>query len=129
MTDIPANLKYCSTHTWVEILEDESVKIGITDYAQQELGEIIFVELPEFERSYTAGEECAVIESVKTAADIYCPVGGDIIEVNHELDDSPAIINVDPYGDGWLCLLWPGNTVDIDELVDADVYAEQIEQE
>ncbi len=129
MANIPENLKYCSTHTWVEILEDDSIRIGITDFAQQELGEIVFVELPEFQRSYTAGEECAVIESVKTAADIYCPVGGDIIDVNRDLDDYPAIVNADPYGDGWLCQLRPENTVDIDDLVDAEEYAEQIEQE
>ncbi|MFT5351420.1 MAG: glycine cleavage system H protein, partial [Gammaproteobacteria bacterium] len=75
MANIPANLRYSSTHIWVEILDDDSVKIGLTDFAQEELGEIVFVELPESERSYTAGEECAVIESVKTAVDIYCPLG------------------------------------------------------
>lgn len=129
MVNIPANLLYSSTHTWVEVLEDDSVRVGVTDFAQQELGEVIFVELAEFERSYTAGEECAVIESVKTAVDIYCPIGGEIIEINHDLDDNPALINADPYGDGWLFLLSPDNTVDIDELMDAEDYAEQIEQE
>ena len=129
MVNIPANLLYSSTHTWVEVLEDDSVRVGVTDFAQQELGEIIFIELPEFERSYTAGEECAVIESVKTAVDVYCPIGGEIIDVNHDLEDNPALINADPYGDGWLFQLRPDNTVDIDELVDAEDYAEQIEQE
>lgn len=129
MVNIPANLLYSSTHTWVEVLEDDSVRVGVTDFAQQELGEVIFVELAEFERSYTAGEECAVIESVKTAVDIYCPIGGEIIEINHDLDDNPALINADPYGDGWLFLLSPDNTVDIDELMEAEDYAEQIEQE
>ncbi len=129
MTNIPANLRYCSTHTWVEILEDDSVKIGITDFAQEELGEIVFVELPEIDRSYTAGEECAVIESVKTAVDVYCPVGGEIIEINYALEDEPTLINTDAYGEGWLYQLRQDNTVDIDELVDSQVYAEQIEED
>ncbi len=129
MVNIPANLRYCSTHTWVEILEDNSVKIGITDFGQQELGDVVFVELPETDRSYTAGEECAVIESVITAADVYCPVGGEIIEINHALNDNPALINTDAYGEGWLCQLRQDNTVDIDELLDPEVYAEQIEED
>lgn len=129
MANIPANLRYSSTHIWVEILDDDSVKIGLTDFAQEELGEIVFVELPESERSYTAGEECAVIESVKTAVDIYCPLGGEVIEVNHALEDNPGLINADPYGEGWLCQLAQDNTVDIDELIDSDEYAEQIEEE
>ena len=129
MVNIPANLLYSSTHAWVEVLEDDNVRVGVTNFAQQELGEIIFVELAEFERNYTAGEECAVIESVKTAVDVYCPIGGEIIEVNHDLDDNPALINADPYGDGWLFLLSPDNNVDIDELMDTEDYAEQIEQE
>jgi glycine cleavage system H protein len=129
MTNIPANLRYSSTHTWVETLEDESVRVGITDYAQEEMGEVVFIELPESERSYTAGEECAVIESVKTAADIYCPVGGEIFEINHSLNDNPTLINLDPYGEGWLFQLTQENTVDIDELVDSEEYAERIEEE
>ena len=114
MANIPANLRYSSTHTWVEILEDDSVKIGITDYAQQELGEVVFVELPEQDRSYTAGEECAVIESVKTAADLYCPVGGEVIEINYALDDNPSLLNIDTYGEGWIYRLRQDNTVDLD---------------
>ena len=128
MANIPANLRYSSTHTWVEILEDDSVRIGITDFAQQELGEIEFVELPDSERSYTAGEDCAVIESLESAVDIYCPIGGEIIDVNHKLAEDPALINSDPYGEGWLCQLEADNTVDIDELVDAEEYAELIEE-
>lgn len=129
MTSIPANLRYCATHTWVEILGDDSVKIGITDFAQEELGEIVFVELPGTDRSYTAGEECAVIESVKTAVDVYCPVGGEIMEINYALEDDPTLINTDAYGEGWLCQLRQDNTVDIDELLDSEVYAEQIEED
>ena len=129
MTNIPANLRYSSTHARVEILEDDSVKIGITDFAQQELGEIVFVELPESDRSYTAGEECAVIESVKTAVDVYCPVGGEIIVINHALDDGPTLINSDAYGEGWQYQLRQDNNVGIDELVDSEVYAERIEED
>jgi len=128
MTNIPANLRYSSTHTWVEILEDDSLKIGITDFAQHELGEIIFVELPGTARNYTAGEECAVIESVETAADNYCPVGGEIIEINYTLNDNPALNNTDAYGEGWLYQLRQNNTVDMDELIDSEEYAEQIEE-
>ena len=129
MTDIPANLRYSSAHTWVEILDDDSLRVGITDFAQEELGEILFVELPESDRNYTAGEECAVLESVKTAADIQSPVGGEIIEINHALEDNPSLINNDAYGEGWIYQLRQDNTVDLDELVDSDVYAEQIEED
>ncbi len=129
MTNIPANLRYSSSHTWVEVLEDDSVRVGITEFFQLELGEINYVELPDFERSYTAGEECAVIESAEMAIDVYCPIGGEIIDVNHDLDDNPALINADPYGEGWLFQLRPDNDIDIDELVDAEDYAEQIELE
>ena len=128
MSHIPDDLKYSSAHTWVEILEDGLLKVGITDFAQNELGDIVFVELPEEQRSYTVGEECAVVESVKSASDIYCPVTGDIMEVNRELENTPESINTDPYGTGWIFILRPENEEDLDELIDADSYSELIEE-
>ena len=129
MANIPTNLRYSSTHIWVEVLDTDCVRMGLTDFAQEELGEIVFVELPESEHSYTAGEECALVESVKTAADIYCPVGGEIVEINYDLEDNPTLINHDPYGEGWLYQLKQDNTVDIDELLDSEEYLEKIEEE
>ena len=127
MSRIPGDRKYSSAHTWTEILDNGLVKVGITDYAQKELGDIVFVELPELEAGYVAGEECAVVESVKSASDIYCPVGGEIIEVNHGLEDTPEKINTDPYGSGWLFMLRPDDMDTLDALLDADEYGELIE--
>ena len=126
MSHIPADLKYSSTHTWTEILDDGFIKVGITDYAQKELGDIVYVELPEVEDGYAAGEECAVVESVKSASDIYCPVSGEIVEVNHVLDETPEKINSDPYGSGWLFVLRPDDQDTLDELIDAEEYGELI---
>ena len=123
----PAELKYSSAHTWAEILDDDLIKVGITDYAQKELGDIVFVELPEEEHNYSAGEECAVIESVKSASDIYCPVSGEIIKVNHALEETPEKINSDPYGSGWIFILRPDDITALDELIDAEEYNELIE--
>jgi len=129
MSYIPDYLKYSSSHTWSELLDDGLVRIGITDYAQRQLGDIVYVELPETGRSYSAGDECAVVESVKSASDIYCPVSGEIIEVNRELENEPEKINADPYGGGWVFILKPDSEKDLDELVDADEYSGLIEEE
>ena len=126
MSHMPGDLKYSSTHTWTEILDDGLIKVGITDYAQKELGDIVYVELPEVEDSYAAGEECAVVESVKSASDIYCPVSGEIVEVNHVLDETPETINADPYGSGWLFVLRPDDLEALDELINAEEYGELI---
>jgi len=129
MSNVPGDLKYSSTHTWTEILDDGLIKVGITDYAQKELGDIVFVELPELEHSYTAGEECAVVESVKSASDIYCPVNGEVVEVNTALEDTPEKINTDPYGAGWIFILKPDDMESLDELIDADEYVELTEDQ
>jgi glycine cleavage system H protein len=128
MNPIPEDLKYSPAHTWSELLDDGLVRVGITDHAQKELGDIVFVELPELEREYTAGEECAVVESVKSASDIYCPVAGEIVQINQELEDMPEKINKDPYNSGWIFVLKPNDEVDLDELIDADAYTELIEE-
>lgn len=128
MSDIPSELKYASTHTWSEMQDDGTVRIGITNHAQVELGDIVFVELPETGKTYSSGTECAVVESVKSASDIYCPLNGEVVEVNNELEDSPEIINTDPYGDGWIFILQPDDISELDELLDADDYQELIEE-
>ena len=127
MSYIPDYLKYSSSHVWSELLDNGLLKIGITDFAQQQLGDIVYVELPETERSYNAGDECAIVESVKSASDIYCPVSGEIIEVNRDLEDEPEKINADPYAGGWIFILKPDSEEDLDTLIDADEYSELIE--
>ncbi|MEX2515709.1 MAG: glycine cleavage system protein GcvH [Gammaproteobacteria bacterium] len=129
MAHLPEELKYSKTHVWVELMEDGSVKVGITDHAQQELGDIVYVELPETERSFASGEECAVVESVKSASDIYCPLNGEIVSANEALKDSPETINEDPYGEGWIFTLQPDDEGEFSELLDAAGYEEFINGE
>lgn len=101
MSNIPADLRYTSSHEWVRSLPDGSVEIGITDHAQHALGDLVFVEVPEAGREVKAGEACAVVESVKTASDIYSPVGGEVTSINEKLAQNPSLVNDQPYGDGW----------------------------
>jgi len=124
MSNLPDDFRYSPAHTWSERLDDGLVRVGITDHAQHELGDIVFVELPEVEKSYSSGEECAVVESVKSASDIYCPVSGEVVEVNEVLEDSPEKINEDPYGLGWLFVIRPDDEAELDELIDANEYNE-----
>ena len=129
MSTIPGDLKYSSAHTWVESLDGGLFRVGITDHAQKELGDIVFIELPEMEHGYTAGEECAVVESVKSASDIYCPVTGEIVEINHALEDAPEKINTDPYGSGWIFILRPEDLDTLEDLIEAEEYGELIEEQ
>lgn len=129
MSDIPADLKYTSTHEWIEDEGDGTVKVGITDHAQGLLGDMVYIELPEIGRSVDAGEECAVVESVKAASDVYSPVAGEIVEVNELLSDDPDLVNKDAFGDGWLFRVQLAENVDLDELLDAAGYAEAIAAE
>lgn len=126
--EIPDDLRYTSEHEWVRVEPDGTVTIGITDYAQAQLGDIVFVELPkaEDEPVVTRDEPFAVVESVKAASDIYAPISGKVIEVNEELGGSPNTINEDPYGDGWLVRLQPKNVADVEELLDSDAYEELV---
>jgi glycine cleavage system H protein len=126
MSNLPHELKYSKNHEWVRLEDDGTVTVGITDHAQGLLGDMVFVELPEIERVVTAEEECAVVESVKAASDVYAPVGGTVIGVNSAVEDSPELVNQDPYGDGWLFKL--GDVSGLDELFDADAYAEMVEE-
>jgi len=127
MSNIPDDLKYSPSHTWADAQDDGLVRIGITDHAQEELGDIVFVELPELQKSYANGDECAVVESVKSASDIYCPVTGEITEVNYDLNDGPERINKDPYGDGWIFIIKPDDMNEYEELMSADEYNELID--
>lgn len=126
--EIPDDLHYTSEHEWVRVEPDGTVTIGITDYAQAQLGDIVFVELPKAadETEVTKDEPFAVVESVKAASDIYAPISGKILEVNEELADSPNTINEDPYGDGWLVRMQPKNVEDVEELLDSDGYEELV---
>lgn len=127
MSNIPAELKYTRTHEWLRPEDDGTYTVGISDHAQDALGDLVFVETPEVGRSVTAGEACAVVESVKAASDIYAPVAGEVIEFNAALEDDPALVNSDPYGDGWLFSLAPSDPGELGELMSAEEYAEYIE--
>ena len=106
MSNIPQQLNYTKTHEWVR-KDEEYLTVGITDHAQTMLGDLVYVELPELETSMEEGQECAVVESVKAAADVYCPVQGEIIEINEDVIENPQLINQDPYGKGWLFRVKP----------------------
>ena len=129
MSNVPNELKYTKTHEWVRTESDDSITVGITDHAQELLGDMVFVELPETEATYTSGDDCAVIESVKAASDIYCPISGEIIAVNEVLADAPETINQDPYDTGWMFKLAPEDSGEINELLDAEAYLELIAEE
>lgn len=122
MSDIPENLKYTRDHEWIAETDDGTAVVGITDHAQEALGDLVFVELPEMHRDVETGDVCAVVESVKAASDVYSPVAGNISEVNVALDDSPELVNADPYGEGWLFRLTPASPADLEELLDAQAY-------
>ncbi|HKJ18850.1 MAG TPA: glycine cleavage system protein GcvH [Xanthomonadales bacterium] len=127
MSEIPTELKYRESHEWVRQEEGEGAVVGISDHAQAELGDMVFVELPEPGMSYSQGDACAVVESVKAASDIYAPVSGEVVEVNEALEDDPGLVNTDPYGDGWLFTIEPSDASEIDGLMSADEYSEAID--
>lgn len=124
----PSNLKYTSSHEWVKTEADGTVSIGITQHAQELLGDMVFVEAPAVGRHLNAREECAVVESVKAAADVYAPISGTVTEINGDLDSSPENINSDPYG-AWMFKMKPDNATDIDALMDAAAYQAVVDSE
>ena len=124
-SNIPDQLKYAKTHEWVR-LEGNTAWVGITDHAQAELTELVFVELPEAGRTVSAGQPCAVVESVKTASDIYAPLSGEVIEVNQALTDDPGKVNADAFGDGWFFKVRMSAPSELDGLMDATSYQSQI---
>ncbi len=129
MSKTPANLKYTKSHEWVKTLPDGSVQIGITDHAQELLGDLVFIELPAVGKDVVAGKECAVVESVKAASDVYAPIAGKVLEVNGKLGDAPETLNKDAYGDGWMFRLQPADKADIDKLLDAKAYEAMVAAE
>ena len=127
MTNIPSDLKYAKSHEWVRVSGDTGV-VGITDHAQHELTDVVFVELPAVGRQVKAGEACAVVESVKTASDIYSPVSGQIVEVNKAAVDNPALVNTEPYGGGWFYKIQLSNLAELNNLLSPESYKAQIGQ-
>jgi glycine cleavage system H protein len=127
MSNIPNDLKYIKSHEWIKKLPDGNVLIGITDHAQQQLGDLVFVEVPKGGRRVAAGEACAVVESVKAASDVYSPLSGEVIEANAALADAPEILNSDPYGKGWMWKLKPSNPSEFNTLLDAAGYKKAVE--
>lgn len=124
MSDIPADLKYIASHEWVRVEGDGTVTVGVTDYAQDALGDVVYVELPEVDVVLAAGDEAGVVESVKAASDIYTPLSGTVIAVNSTLEDAPEQVNSDPYGEGWFFKLRLADAGELGELLDADGYAD-----
>ena len=125
MSKIPADLRYAKSHEWVRVA-GEIVTVGITDHAQHELTDIVFVELPEIGRTLKAGETCAVVESVKTASDVYSPVSGEVIEINPALAKKPALVNDEPYDGGWFFKLRLSGPAEVSALLSADQYRTQV---
>ncbi|PCJ49349.1 MAG: glycine cleavage system protein H [Gammaproteobacteria bacterium] len=129
MSEIPSELKYTKEHEWIRLDDEGTVVVGITDHAQELLGDMVYVELPEVDDSVASGDETGVVESVKAASDIYAPISGEIVEVNEELADAPEHVNAEPYDSGWLYKMTVGDEADLDELLTADEYAELIADE
>jgi glycine cleavage system H protein len=125
MSNVPVDLKYAKSHEWVRVSGDTAV-IGITDHAQHELTDVVFVELPEVGRQVKAGEACAVVESVKTASDIYSPVSGEVVEVNKTVVDDPALVNREPFAGGWFYKIKLTNTAELVALLTPEDYRAQI---
>ena len=125
MSNVPSDLKYAKSHEWVRVAGDTAT-VGITDHAQHELTDIVFVELPAVGRKLAAGEACAVVESVKTASDIYSPVSGEVVEVNKAAADNPALVNTEPYAGGWFFKIKLSNAAELNSLLTPENYKAQI---
>ena len=129
MSNIPSELKYAPSHEWVRNEGDGTFTVGISEHAQELLGDMVFVELPEVGDEVDAGEDCAVAESVKAASDIYAPISGEIVAINEELEDSPETVNNDAYGDGWLFRIKASDESELENLLSAEDYANTIDEE
>ena len=126
MNDIPKDLYYSESHEWLRLESDGTITLGITDHAQESMGDMVYIDLPELGQKLAAKDECGVLESVKSASDFYLPIAGEIIAVNQELADSPELVNRDPYGKGWLVRLRATNLDDIKTLLNADAYRKHL---
>ena len=129
MSNIPKELRYASTHEWVRAEGNGVFTVGITEHAQDLLGDMVFLDLPDVGDAVTTGDDCAVAESVKAASDAYAPITGEVLEINEELEDSPELVNSDPFGDGWLFKIKAEDPEEVDGLLDAEAYAGVIEEE
>lgn len=129
MSNIPSDLRYVDSHEWIRLEDDGSVTVGITDHAQQALGDVVFVELPEVDAELALGAEAGVVESVKAASDIYVPISGKILAVNEALADDPELVNNDPYEDGWFFRMKPSDVAELEVLLTAEAYAAVCEDE
>ena len=125
MSDIPTDLKYASSHEWIRVEGDTAV-VGISDHAQQELTDLAFIELPEVGAALSMGDACGVVESVKTASDIYAPVSGEVTEINDALESEPGTVNEDPFGDGWFYRIRLSNVDEVEDLLSPEDYSEQV---
>lgn len=128
MSNVPNELKYRDSHEWVRKETDGIYTVGITEHAQELLGDMVFVDLPDVGNTYNQGDDCAVAESVKAASDIYAPVSGEIVEVNSALDGEPELVNSAPYAEGWLFKIKASNESELDSLLDADAYKDSIDE-
>ncbi|MFP6808353.1 MAG: glycine cleavage system protein GcvH [Pseudomonadales bacterium] len=128
-TEVRDKLKYAKTHEWARLEEDGTVTVGISDHAQDALGDVVFVELPELDTEFASGDEAGVVESVKAASDIYAPVSGVVIAINDELEDSPEAVNEAPYDGGWFYKLKPADVSELESLLSADAYKLVCEEE
>jgi glycine cleavage system H protein len=126
--DIPNNLQYTSKHEWVKVIDGGNVVVGITDYAQKLLKEIVYVELPSIGNEVAKGESCGTVESVKSVSDIYSPISGEIFEINEELENEPDLINKEPYDQGWLFKIRINDTKELAELMNSEQYEKHIEE-
>ncbi len=126
MTELPAELHYAKTHEWSKLEDDNIVRVGITDFAQSELGDLVYITLPEVGRNVKQGEQCATVESVKTASDLFAPVSGTIVEINETLEDEPELVNEEPYS-AWMFAIKLDNIAELDNLLNADGYLRLIE--
>lgn len=129
MSDIPADLKYIETHQWVRVSDDGTATVGITDFAQEQLGDVVYIGVPDLGVTVNGGEEAGVAESVKSASDVFSPVTGEVIAVNELLEDEPEKVNEDPYGEGWMFRVRLADPGELDSLMDAEAYAEHVAAE
>nr|WP_010131815.1 glycine cleavage system protein GcvH [Microbulbifer agarilyticus] len=128
MSEIRNELKYASSHEWARLEEDGTVTVGISDHAQDALGDVVYVETPEVGQTLSAGEEAGVVESVKAASDIYAPISGEVVAINEALEDEPETVNSSPYDDGWFFRVKPSDEGELDKLLDADAYKAESEE-
>ena len=122
MSEIPSELRVASSHEWARLEEDGTVTVGITDHAQEALGDVVFVELPDVGDTLDAGGDAGVVESVKAASDLYAPIGGEVIAINEQLEDEPETVNSNPYNEGWFFKLQPTDTAELEALLSAEDY-------